>query len=346
MNMRNEEIERLNAAMKQTSDKRLYERYLAVRLRLEGHTFEEIGDLLSRARQTIGLYWKAYQTQGLPGLKMDHSPGQPTKLTEEQRKQLAAMLEQQQPADVGFEARYTWTLPLVAEWIKREFGITMSVRGISAMLKRMNFSFTKATYTLANADEDAQAYFKKHTFAALKKQVEAEKIDHLLFEDESMIRSYQALQYNWFPRGRQRKVPTYGKHEGAKLFGAINYETGQVHHREEEKADTAAFIRFLQDLLSAYPGGEIALILDNSRIHHATELQPFLADHPRLELVFLPPYSPNLNPVEGLWLWLKADVVNNVFFEKFYKIKFHVSQFMKRINKHPLGTVDRLLVRL
>ncbi|MDQ0497172.1 hypothetical protein QOZ95_005380 [Paenibacillus brasilensis] len=67
------------------------------------------------------------------------------------------MLEQQQPADVGFDARYTWTLPLVAEWIKREFGITMSVRGISAMLKRMNFSFTKATYTLAKADEEAQA---------------------------------------------------------------------------------------------------------------------------------------------------------------------------------------------
>ncbi|WP_442951554.1 helix-turn-helix domain-containing protein [Paenibacillus sp. GYB004] len=61
------------------------------------------------------------------------SPGQPPKLTEEQRHQLAAMLEQQQPADVGFEARYTWTLPLVAEWIKREFGVTMSVRGISAM---------------------------------------------------------------------------------------------------------------------------------------------------------------------------------------------------------------------
>lgn len=73
------------------------------------------------------------------------------------------------------------------------------------MLKWMNSSFTKATYTLAYADEDTQAYFKKHTFALLKKQVEVEKIDHLLFEDE-LIRSYQALQYNWFPRGRQRKV--------------------------------------------------------------------------------------------------------------------------------------------
>ncbi|MEK3913095.1 IS630 family transposase [Paenibacillus sp. FSL H7-0331] len=346
MNRNTAKIQRLDKAMKETSEKRLYERYLAVRLRLEGHSFAEIAQLLGRVRQTISSYWQSYQEQGIEGLEMDHSPGQPPKLTEEQRQQLAAMLEQEQPADVGFEARYTWTLPLVAEWIQREFGQTISVRGISTMLKRMNFSFTKATYTLAKADEEAQAYFRKHTFARLKKQVEEENIDHLLFEDESMIRSYQALQYSWFPRGRQRKVPTYGKHEGAKLFGAINYETGQVHHREEEKADVAAWIRFLEDLLASYPKGKIAMVLDNSRIHHATDLQPFLKKHPRLQLVFLPPYSPNLNPVEGLWLWLKADVINNVFFEKFYRIKLHVGQFMQRINKLPLKTIDRLLVRL
>jgi transposase len=343
---KNNEIQRLNKAMKETSDKRLYERYLAVRLHMEGHPFNEIGDLLDHARQTISTYWQNYQKHGLDGLELDHSPGQPPKLSEEQRKQLATMLEKQQPAEVGFEARYTWTLPLVAEWIEREFDIIMSVRGISAMLKRMNFSFTKATYTLAKANKDAQDFFRKHTFARLKKQVETEEINHLFFEDESMIRSYQALQYNWFPRGRQRKVPTYGKHEGAKLFGAINYETGHVHHREEERADVAAWIRFLNDLLSAYPKGKMAIVLDNSRIHHAAELQPFLKEHPRLHLVFLPPYSPNLNPVEGLWLWLKADVVNNVFFEKFYRIKLHVSQFMQRINKHPMKTIDRLLVRL
>jgi transposase len=346
MNKTETEIQRLNEAMKETSDKRLYERYLAVRLCLEEHSFNEIAQLLGRVRQTISHYWKDYQEQGIEGLEMDHSPGQPPILSEEQRQQLAAMLEQQQPVDVGFEARYTWTLPLIAEWIEREFGKTMSVRGISAMLRRMNFSFTKATYTLARADEEAQAYFRKHTFAMLKKRLEEEQIDHLLFEDESMIRSYQALQYNWFPRGRQRKVPTYGRHEGAKLFAAINYETGQVHHREEEKTDVPAWIRFLEDLLAAYPTGTIAMILDNSRIHHAADLQPFLKKHTRLQLVFLPPYSPNLNPVEGLWLWLKADVVNNVFFEKFYKIKLHVSQFMNRINNHPMQTFDRLLVRL
>lgn len=220
------EIERLNEVMKETSEKRLYEKYLAVRLHLEGHSFMEIGQLLGRARQMISSYWQSYQKQGIAGLEMDHSPGQPPKLSKEQRQQLAAMLEQKQPADVGFEARYTWTLPLVAEWIQREFGQEISVRGISAMLKRINFSFTKATYTLAKADKEEQIYFRKHTFARLKERVEEEDIDHLLFEDESMIRSYQALQYSWFPRGRQRRVPTYGKHEGAKLFAAINYETG------------------------------------------------------------------------------------------------------------------------
>ncbi|MEN1985978.1 transposase [Paenibacillus hubeiensis] len=61
---------------------------------------------------------------------------------------------------------------------------------------------------------------------------------------------------------------------------------------------------------------KIALILDNSRIHHATELQPFLKKHLRMQLVFLLSYSPHLNPVERLWLWLKADEVNNVFFDQ------------------------------
>lgn len=61
-------------------------------------------------------------------------------------------------------------------------------------------------------------------------------IDHLLceFEDESMIRSYQSASIQLVPRGKQHKVPDYGKHEGAKLFAAI-CETGQANHRNEEE---------------------------------------------------------------------------------------------------------------
>ncbi|NOU78469.1 hypothetical protein GC101_06195 [Paenibacillus sp. LMG 31459] len=64
--------------------------------------------------------------------------------------------------------------------------------------------------------------------------------------------------------------------------------------------------------------------------------------HSRLEFVFLPKYSPNLNPIEGLWKWLKSDVIHNVFYDKRYKIRTAVSRFMNRINQHPMEVIDRV----
>ena len=56
------------------------------------------------------------------------------------------------------------------------------------------------------------------------------------------------------------------------------------------------------------------MILDNARIHHAKLIQPFLEKNKNyLELIFLPPYSPNLNLIEGLWKWLKQSIIYNVF---------------------------------
>lgn len=173
-----------------------------------------------------------------------------------------------------------------------------------------------------------------------------QEIDHLLFEDECMIRAYQSLQYNWFPVGQQRKVPTYGQHEGAKLFGVLNYETGHVLYRDGEKYDAPAFIQFLDAVLSAYPTGKIVMILDNGRIHHAAQVQAFLQAHKRLRFTFLPKYSPELNLVEGLWKWLKSDVVHNVFYRKFYHIRINVAAFMKRINAKPMEVIDRLCIRI
>lgn len=89
------------------------------------------------------------------------------------------------------------------------------------------------------------------------------------------------------------------------------------------------------------------MVLDNARIHHAKLLQPFLEDHKeRLELVFLPPYSPNLNLVEGLWKWIKSDVINNVFFHTVSEIRTKVAAFMRNIALDAQRIIDRLCLRL
>lgn len=174
-----------------------------------------------------------------------------------------------------------------------------------------------------------------------------EEIDHLLFEDESMIRDYQAVQRTWFLQGKQRIIPTYGKHQGVKLLGTLNYETGEIFCVEEETYDAAVFLDFLTKVLLHYPSGKIVMVLDNARIHHAKLIQPFLTEQKhRLELVFLPPYSPQLNLTEGVWKWLKESVVNNVFFSNVQQIKLKVREFIQDLQQRPQEVIDRLCVRL
>ncbi len=157
-----------------------------------------------------------------------------------------------------------------------------------------------------------------------------------------MIRDYQAIQKTWFAKGQQRIIPTYGKHEGVKLVGFLNYETGEVYVEEHKKYDAEVFRRFLTHVLKHYPEGEIVMILDNAKIHHANLLQDLLEANPRLHLEFLPPYSPNLNKIEELWGWLKSSVINNVFFPDREHIHKAVMNFIDYVNSVPAVVIDRL----
>jgi len=162
-----------------------------------------------------------------------------------------------------------------------------------------------------------------------------------------MIRDYQAIQKTWFYKGKQRIIPTYGKHEGVKLLGILDYETGQVYCEEHEKYDAKIFLDFLKNTLELYPTGKIIMILDNSRIHHAKLLQPFLNEkRDRLQLKFLPPYSPKMNLIEGLWGWLKSEVINNTFFNSVSQIREAVSGFINSIADIPELVINRLCVQM
>lgn len=162
-----------------------------------------------------------------------------------------------------------------------------------------------------------------------------------------MIRDYQAIQCSWFLKGKQRLIPTYGQHRGAKLLGTLNYETGEVFVAEAHRYDAKVFLEFLKLVLLKYPDGKIVMILDNARIHHAKLIQPFLEENKaRLQLVFLPPYSPELNLVEGFWKWMKETVINNVFYAKVQDILLNVRKFVVDIGRNPDTVINRLCLRM
>ena len=86
-------------------------------------------------------------------------------------------------------------------------------------------------------------------------------------------------------------------------FGAVNLRTGKFVRRMCEVFNAETFKQFLEQLLRhRTPGRRMIIVLDNARYHHAVLLAPFLRKHAReLQLLFLPPYSPQLAPIDRVW---------------------------------------------
>ncbi len=314
---------------------------------LMGKTYSEIEEITGRTQKTICGYVKKFREEGLPGLVMKYSTGRPSKISKEQELKIHETITNSTPEieDEEFIAR-NWNITVICRWIKKKYGITYSRSGMWYLLRRLGFSFTVPTYVLAKADPIAQEAFKE-AFEELKTQLLNDEIDHILFVDESSIRDYQAIQKCWFPKGQQRKIKTYGKHWGAKLIGSLDYESGEVFCIQRESYTAKEFLVFLKLIALKYKNKRVVMIVDNAKIHRAHLIQPFLEEHKdTLTLFYLPPYSPQLNLIEGLWGWLKKSVINNVFFNSDKEIHTAVHGFIDYINETPEVTVDRLCVRL
>ncbi|PYE56908.1 putative transposase, partial [Aneurinibacillus soli] len=171
MNEKQIDIQEARKAMNTTKDKRMFERYQTVYLHLCGKKNKDIAQLLGRTPQTICTYLKLYRKNGLAGLELRHSPGAPKRLTEEQEQQVAEVVATKRPIDVDVPVEYNWTAGLIGKWIEREYGVSYTLKGVTILLKRLGFSYTKASYTLAKADPEKQEAFRE-TFTGIKKTSE------------------------------------------------------------------------------------------------------------------------------------------------------------------------------
>jgi transposase len=89
-----------------------------------------------------------------------------------------------------------------------------------------------------------------------------------------------------------------------------------VIQKVAEKGNTITFFSFLLTVVLQKPGKKIVMVLDNVRYHHAKRLKPILERYKsRLELVFLPPYSPDLNPMERIWWYMRKKITHNRYVE-------------------------------
>jgi len=139
----------------------------------------------------------------------------------------------------------------------------------------------------------------------------------IVFEDEASLSNTATVSYKWSPKGKQPKIDQkQRKRERKTLFGCIEPKTGIAITSIEERGYTNTFFSFLLKVTKAYPKNKVLMVLDNVRYHHAKRLRPILERYKhRIELVFLPPYSPDLNPVERFWWFMRKRITHNRYLE-------------------------------
>lgn len=157
--------------------------------------------------------------------------------------------------------------------------------------------------------------------------------------DEASIQFAPTIIRMWSLKGHQPEIFTYGGRLRQHLIGAVDPVEGKVHIAFSDGLKAIQFQHFLEGLLTRNPKAQkLIIVLDNARAHHSKELESFLiANQDQLELIFLPKYSPDLNPMEWFWKFLRKQVTHNTFFGNFKEFQCALIKF---IVKHKLSSPE------
>lgn len=139
------------------------------------------------------------------------------------------------------------------------------------------------------------------------------------------------VSYMWAEKGKQPRInQKQRKRERKTLFGCIEPETGIVVAGKADRGNTITFFSFLLKVTKYYGNRKVVMVLDNVPYHHAKRLKPILERYKhRLELAYLPPYSPDLNPIERVWWYMRKKITHNRYVQNLEDRITKYESFMK-----------------
>ncbi len=222
------------------------------------------------------------------------------------------------------------------EWAARQCAKRLSPRSCLRYLHRLGFVWKRPKRLLLKADAAKRTAFVQ-VYRALLADATARGA-RIFFADEAHFRADGDLRGLWVRRGTAALVPSTSPGRGAKAsyYGAVCLETGEVCAVQLEGTSTAkTSVAFLRALREEFPG-ELIVIWDNGPAHRGPALREYLQTPDlHLRLIALPAYSPDYNPAEELWKWIREDVTANTCFGTVAKVAAAVWDFL-------LGLNDRL----
>lgn len=297
----NDERDRLKAQHRLERDKRICDRIKAVLLRDKGWSYQQIADALLLSDQAVHNHIEDYMQARK--LKPENG-GSSERLSVEQSKFLQKHLEENTYLHVKSIVRY----------VELKWGVRYGVAGMTAWLKRNGFSYKKPKLVPGKANLEAQeAWIKEYEDL----RASLPKDETICFMDGVHPTHNVQLGHGWIRKGVEKPIPSNTGRSRLNLTGAIDIVAHQVIVQEDDKLNAQSTIRFFEKLeASLSKKAKIHVFCDNARYYRNKEVRKHLVNS-KIILHFLPPYSPNLNPIERLWKWMKEVVVCNTYYAEF-----------------------------
>lgn len=236
-----------------------------------------------------------------------------SKLSQEQTEELLSHLQQ---------VTYLYTKD-ICKYVEARYGIKYSKSGMIFWLKEHDFVYKEPIKVPGKLDPEKQREFiekYEELKANLPKDEEIYFLDavHPEFQSQSVC--------GWIKKGEIKTLPTTNKQFRLHFIGAIALDNMEVIANEYKTVNAENMIEFFKNLEKNSTASKIHVICDNGRSNKNKAIQEYLKTS-KIEIHYLPPYSPNLNPIERLWKIMRERKTYNKCYESFEEFCTSIRKF-------------------
>jgi transposase len=303
---------------KKCRDKREADRIKCILMLDKGYDYETIAQVLMMDDYTLRRWYADYIEKGMNDLLQYDYKGGEAKLSALQIGQLTTHLE---------ECLYL-SAKEICHYLRQEYGVEYTAKGMTSMLHRLGFTYKKPKQVPGKADAKAQEEFIKK-YEELKAHRQPE--DRFYFVDGVHPLHNSQPAFGWIKKGKEKPLLANTGRMRINFNGAYNAEEHRAIIREDETINAQSTVALFDQVLQQQPCGKVYFILDNARYNHAKDVREFVERNPRLQLLYLPPYSPNLNLIERLWKFFKKKITYNKYYEQFAVFRSKSIEFFENL---------------
>lgn len=221
----------------------------------------------------------------------------------------------------------------IVDYVKDHYGITYTVNGVTKLLHRLGFVYKQTTLIPGKLNEEAQAQFKRE-YEELRDNLPEDEV--ILFGDGVHPSHNVHATKAWIKKGQEKQIPTNTGRKRLNINGVLELSSMRTVTYFAETLNAQTTIELFDKIQAAYPDKrKIHLIVDNARYYKNEALAAYLAKRKcRIKIIWLPPYSPNLNFIERLWHFLKKYVIGINRRDSFKEFETDIHGFFDHIGDY------------